>query len=127
MANKPPSDLWLLSIAARRNSARWFEGSNVDKDLSHQVLALCGEAGALANIIKLIDRGELDQQDAHAHFELVMKLVDAFVYILNIAALLECDLLRAYELKTIENERRFVEGKTKKEAQQAGWQQLEYT
>lgn len=87
-------------------------------------LSLCGEAGNLANIIKLIDRGELNPEDAKAHFQMVMNLADVFVYVLNIAAILKVDLLRAYEQKVIANEKRFVDDKEKKEqpVRVSGWQ-----
>lgn len=113
--NKPPSDLWTLSLAAQRNSARWLGESGIASDLSHMTLALCGESGNLANIIKLIDRGELDPEDAHAHFQMVMGLADVFVYVLNIASILQVDLLRAYEQKVIANEKRFMDGKEKRD------------
>ncbi|SRR6266496_6046026 len=119
MATKPPSELWELSIIAQRNSLRWFPDDTATS-LSHMTLALCGEVGALANIMKLIDRGEINPNDAHAHFDMVMRLADVFVYVLNIAALLKCDLLRAYEQKTIENEKRFADSR-EKQVQQIGW------
>jgi len=124
MSNKLPSDLWNLSVEALNNSERWFGESGVAADISHMSLSMCGEAGNLANIIKLIDRGEIDPKDARAHFDMVMALADVFVYVLNIAAILQIDLLRAYEQKVIANEKRFVDDREKKNQpiRAIGWQ-----
>ena len=119
-----PSQLWELSTVAHKNSCRWFDDKEVASDISHMILSLCGEAGALANIAKLIDRDDLDPNDAHARFEMIMKLSDIFTYVLNISSLLKCDLLRAYEQRVMENERRFAEGK-EKERKEPGWKRLE--
>lgn len=125
MVKQEPSFMYELSLAAQENSQRWFGDTSAATSLAHHVLALCGEAGSLANIIKVIDRGDLDPNDAHAHFDLVMKLADILVYLLNIGALLHCDLLRAYEHTIAENERRFVQGRIDREKQhkKVGWHQ----
>lgn len=117
MAIKEPSDLYFLSQDASKQSARWFGDTGKEKDLVHMSLALCGETGELANIVKKIDRGSLDAGDSHVRFEMTMELADVFVYVLNIAAILGIDLLRAYEQKQIENQRRFSIQREKREAE----------
>lgn len=117
MNQKVPSDLYFLSLEARKNSERWFGDIENGTDLVHMTLGMCGEAGELANIIKKIDRGSANIEDAHTHFKATMELADVFVYMLNIAAHLKIDLLRAYEQKCIENERRFSIERAKRESE----------
>lgn len=112
---KPPSDLYFLSLDAAKQSKRWFGDTENGTDLVHMTLGLCGEVGELANIIKKVDRNSADLGDAHVKFDTTMELADVFVYVLNIAALLNIDLLRAYEQKQIENERRFSIQRAKRE------------
>jgi dCTP diphosphatase len=73
-------------------------------------LALAGEVGELANLIKKIERGSLNFNDAKVQFEVHMETTDVFIYLLNIAGLLRIDLEAAYRVKRAENERRFGPG-----------------
>jgi hypothetical protein len=127
---RQPSELWTLCQAAHSNSKRWFGTSDpatdIASNMSHMVISLCSEAGNLAGIVKLIDRGELDPKDAHAYYEMVMTLTDVFMYVLNISALLRCDLQKAYDQKVIANERRFMEDNKIHKPPEPGWRSVEY-
>lgn len=115
MAAKEPSILWDLAQVAIGNSNRWFGDIDAAQSIPHMTLALCGEVGELANIIKKIDRGDLDPSSAKVRMDMSMELADVLTYVLNLSALLKIDLLRAYEQKCIENEHRFMELRRKRE------------
>ena len=94
-----------LADEAMADSNRWFPGQA--KSLAFNTLALCGEAGELANLVKKVERGSLDPSKATTRHEIAMEATDVFIYLLNIAAILGIDLERSYKLKRTENERRF--------------------
>lgn len=116
MTGREPSDIYKLSLGAKINSYRWFGDTEFGTTLPHHALALCGEVGEVANIIKKVQRGSLSLNDAKVHAELAMELADVFTYLINIAAILKIDLLRAYEQKCVENERRFSKERLVREA-----------
>jgi NTP pyrophosphatase (non-canonical NTP hydrolase) len=92
------------------DSERWFgDTGETHKDLGFLVLALAGEVGELANIVKKVERGSLSIRNAKVRHDIVMETTDVFVYLLNIAALLNIDLERTYHMKRAENEERFTE------------------
>lgn len=76
----------------------------------HHTVAMFGEVGEFANIVKKIERGSLDFDDLKTRFQLRDELVDVLIYLLNIAGILEIDLLDAYNVKREFNERRFGNG-----------------
>lgn len=83
---------------------RWFPEANVN-NLPFMVLALCGEAGELANLVKKVERGSISLADAEKHID--EEIIDVFTYLLNIAGLRGLDLLQAYRNKRNINELRF--------------------
>jgi NTP pyrophosphatase (non-canonical NTP hydrolase) len=95
-----------LATQCIADSRRWFP--EVADDLAHHVLSLCGEAGELANMVKKLQRGSLDFHDAKVRFDIVMEVTDVYIYLLNIAGLLNVDLEKAYEVKRGKNESRFT-------------------
>lgn len=107
-----------LEKQCMEDSVRWF-GDTVDpKNISgiiHHTLALAGEVGELANIIKKIDRGSLDPRQPRVRFDLSMELTDVFIYVLNLGALLGVDLEEAYKQKRAVNEQRFMAERTRRE------------
>lgn len=111
----PPSHLWELSQQAVEDGERWFGDSNIAVSIPHHTLALCGEAGEVANIVKKIERGSLSMNDAHTRYQLMMEIVDVFTYTLNLAYLCGLDLERGYEAKRTENQKRFTEERARRE------------
>jgi NTP pyrophosphatase (non-canonical NTP hydrolase) len=71
------------------------------------VLALAGEVGELANIVKKIERGSLDPRSAAVRREMVMEATDVYIYLMNIFGVLGVDPEKSYQLKRMENEQRF--------------------
>lgn len=100
-----PSSIADLSKQCLDDSERWFP--DISRSLAHHTLALAGEVGELANLVKKIDRGSKDIRDAEVRFDLVMEATDVLIYLLNIAALLGADLEKSYKIKRTENERRY--------------------
>lgn len=88
---------------ATEDSERWFP--EVAHDLAFMSLAICGETGEMANLVKKIVRGSTDYQDSLPAIK--SELVDVFVYLLMIAGVLNLDLEKAYEEKRTYNESRF--------------------
>jgi NTP pyrophosphatase (non-canonical NTP hydrolase) len=76
----------------------------------HHSLALCGEAGEIANIVKKIDRGSLNIGDEIVLHDLEGETADVLIYLLNIFGLLQVDPLKAYVAKRTFNDKRFRRG-----------------
>lgn len=110
------SHLWALTQQAREDSSRWFGDASAHDDMPHMVLALCGEAGELANLVKKIQRGSLDPKQAGVYHQLCMETTDVFVYLLNIAGLLSLDLESSNALVRGQNEKRFIKERAEREA-----------
>lgn len=99
-----------------KDSQEWFpEAANAMatdpvqrvRALVHHSLSLCGEAGELANLIKKVDRGSYDITNVVFTEDASEELVDAFIYVLNLAGILGVDLLRGYLKKRDKNVKRF--------------------
>lgn len=78
--------------------------------LTHHTLAMFGEVGEFANLLKKIERGSLNLDDWDVHNDLAEELTDVFIYLLNIAGILNVDLLAEYNRKRALNEARFGNG-----------------
>lgn len=100
--------VWQLSRECMEDSKRWFP--DTASSLIQYCLGLAGETGEFIDIIKKVHRGSKDIQNAVVKRQLAMELTDAFIYILNLAALLGIDLEETYKLKRAENEKRFGNG-----------------
>ena len=90
------------SIHARFVKGRWDVGSVEDKRFLS--LALCGEVGELANLIKKEWRGDVVDQDA-----IYKEMADAFNYLTHLADLYDKDLYDLSNEKYIEVEQRLVD------------------
>jgi NTP pyrophosphatase (non-canonical NTP hydrolase) len=88
-----------------RDSHRWFPDTS--HSLPFMVLALCGEVGELANIVKKVERGSLDMKDARTKHAAVMEATDVLIYLMDVFAILGVDPEQAYNMKRVENEQRF--------------------
>jgi NTP pyrophosphatase (non-canonical NTP hydrolase) len=99
----------LVQVCAESSGA-WFPETFYDQTgraLTHHVLALCGEAGELANIVKKIDRGTFDIDDANVRGMLKDELADVLIYVANVAAIIGMDLDQQVQNKMAFNETRF--------------------
>lgn len=95
-----------MIIEAHLDSLSWFPGTA--RDLPHLVLALCGETGEVANMIKKFERGS-QEFDAAAKLELAEEIADVFTYLCCIAGVLNIDLEKVYQLKRSKNIERWGE------------------
>lgn len=118
--SKEPSKLGMMAKQCVSDSERWFGDSGVVHSIPHHTLAMAGEVGELANIVKKVERGSLRMGDANTRYEMAMELTDVFIYLLNLAGLMGVDLEAAYELKRTENERRFMDQRRAREANTNG-------
>ncbi len=73
--------------------------------LSHNVLALAGEVGELANIVKKLERGDLSFEEVYQH--LPGELADILIYVLKLSYQSGVDLESAFLAKLADNEKRF--------------------
>lgn len=85
------------------DSARWFP--EVADDLNFMGLAICGETGEMANLLKKVWRGSADMKETLPEIE--DELVDVLTYTLMIAGVLNMNLEEAYSRKRRFNELRF--------------------
>lgn len=104
-ARKPPSPTWQLSQTAYADSKRWFP--KTADSVAFTTLALAGEVGEVANIVKKLERGSLQWNDARVRMDLAMEVADVYTYLVLLAGQLGVDLEKVYAAKRIENERRF--------------------
>jgi NTP pyrophosphatase (non-canonical NTP hydrolase) len=104
--------LALVKIAEQcgEDSRRWFP--SVSNDIGFQALAIAGEAGEFANIVKKCGRGSLDPNTQAVRHDLAMELTDILIYVLSTADLMHIDLYRAYLQKRAINEKRFSNGES---------------
>ena len=99
------------SLILRATAAQCIEDSKhyfpeAAKSLAHHVLALCGETGELANLVKKIERGDHTVEQDFARLE--DEVADVFIYLMCITGLLGIDLGRAYDIKRTYNNGRFI-------------------
>ncbi len=77
------------------------------ENLGHHVLALCGEVGEVANLIKKFQRGSIQAGDENAFFDLAGELADVFIYVMSCAAIIGIDMEEIYAAKREYNVTRF--------------------
>lgn len=85
---------WSLPISAENSSA-----------LTHNVLALAGEVGELANLVKKFDRGDFSFEDLKK--SMPGELADILIYLIKISYQSGLDLEKAFTEKLHQNEMRF--------------------
>lgn len=103
----------LLDMAQQciEDTERWFGDKPHVNTLLHQTLGMCGEVGEFANVVKKIDKGQLNIDDAATRVRLAEELADVLTYTLSIAGILKIDLEKAYIAVRTKNQRRFMEEK----------------
>lgn len=116
-ANQVKQDGVLVQLAKQclADSDKWFGDTTCAKSIPHHTLALTGEVGAFATLIKKIERGDLSIHDAKVRYNLALELTDTFVHVLNLAALLHIDLEESYKFVRAANEKRYMEERTRRE------------
>lgn len=91
----------------RTDSGQWFP--DTASDLAFQVLALIGETGEVANLVKKVERGSHDFSDVEE--DLKEEVVDVFIYLMNIVGEIDhrigFDIVEAYKAKREKNAKRF--------------------
>jgi NTP pyrophosphatase (non-canonical NTP hydrolase) len=105
-----------LSMLCVADSKRWFGDQGASTSVPHMTLAMCGEVGEFANVVKKIERGSLDLGDANTRVKLASELCDVLVYLLNIAGMLNIDMDIVFDGVRANNERRFMEERRVREA-----------
>ena len=106
MRNMEPNLLEQLVEQAQRDSKDWFGDTTTVDDLGFHALALCGETGEFANLVKKIERGTSSYEEVQQLLR--EELIDVFTYMLNIAGILEMDVLQEYTKKRTINQNRFT-------------------
>ena len=103
-------DMTLFDIAVQciEDSKRWFPDHA--EDVGYLALCLAGEVGEFANLVKKGIRGTHSLNDDEFHRAMAFELTDVFIYLMNLAAVLDVDLEKTYQLKRVYNEQRFGPG-----------------
>lgn len=118
-SNHKGSDDTVLSALAKQcieDSERWFGDAATVYSIPHHTLAMCGEVGEFANLVKKIERGSLDIKTPQVRYDLAMELTDVFVYMLNLAGLLRIDLGKTFQIVRNNNEKRFMAERQERES-----------
>jgi hypothetical protein len=85
-----------LSEEMMRDSERWFGESGTVRDFRFLALALCGEAGEYANVVKKIWRGSADPKSPAVRTQLAGEQTDILIYLLLGAHVQGMDLIKCY-------------------------------
>ncbi|MBD3155970.1 MAG: hypothetical protein GF368_04945 [Candidatus Aenigmarchaeota archaeon] len=91
----------------------WADKGDIDQKISFlkdMTIALTGELGEFANIIKKVsrDRKNLGSKPSKERTEkLKEELIDCFIYLIILSNILEMDIEKEYLQKTKLNEKRF--------------------
>jgi len=116
VSNQSTGLLVALGKQCKEDSEKWFGDTAAPRSLAHMTLALCGETGELANVVKKIDRKSLDPNDPAVRVHLAEECADILTYLLNVADMVGIDLEQAYHIVRGKNEKRFTEQRREREA-----------
>lgn len=105
---KEPSELAKLSDQANEDSHLWFP--RTADDVFFMASVMQAEAGEAVNEIKKWVREGRGPTPVERH-KAIMEVTDTFTYTLAVAGLMKFDLQRSYEMKRMENVKRFGNGK----------------
>jgi len=115
VSNQSTGLLVALGKQCKEDSEKWFGDTEAKSSLVHHTLALCGETGELANIVKKIDRKSLDINDPAVRVHLAEECADILTYLLNVTDMLGIDLERAYHIVRGKNDIRFTAQRRERE------------
>lgn len=105
----PLSDIQDIVNQCTSDSHEWFP--TTAEDLAFNALAMAGEVGEFANVVKKVMRGSRRYDDLKTQEELGEELTDVFIYLMNIVGILQrrmdFDLVEAYARKRQFNHERF--------------------
>jgi NTP pyrophosphatase (non-canonical NTP hydrolase) len=103
-------DMSLTDIAIQciADSKRWFPEHA--EDVGYLALCMAGEVGEFANLVKKGIRGTHSLNDDEFRRAMAFELTDVFIYLMNLAAVMDIDLGRIYQIKREYNEQRFGSG-----------------
>jgi NTP pyrophosphatase (non-canonical NTP hydrolase) len=101
--NRPARTIEGIIAQCLADSERWFPDTS--KDLPFQTLALAGEVGELANLVKKTVRGTNAYEAEKEHMK--EEAIDVLIYLCNILGLLNVDVVEAYNAKREFNSIRF--------------------
>ena len=87
------------------DSRMWFP--KTANDLVFLTLALNGEAGELANVVKKIARGSTSMRDPKVRLQIMQELMDTMIYAMCIADALHIDIEKLYLKVRSDNAGRF--------------------
>jgi NTP pyrophosphatase (non-canonical NTP hydrolase) len=96
-------DLYDVVQQCAEDSESWFPAHS--NDVGFLSLAMAGEVGELANLVKKVVRGSHAEADLLPQMQ--EELVDVFIYLCNLAYVLDVDLIEAYRVKRATNLERF--------------------
>lgn len=91
------------------DTQRWFGDKKHVSTINHQTLGMCGEVGEFANIVKKIDKGQLNLRDAKTIVRLAEEAADIFTYLMSLCGMLNIDMEKVYINVRANNNRRFTE------------------
>lgn len=86
-----------------KDSDEWFP--NNSRDPMHHVLSITGEWGEFCNVMKKAERGSITWAEAHPMMR--EELIDTFIYMFNLAAVMGVDIEKEYNDKRERNVQRF--------------------
>jgi NTP pyrophosphatase (non-canonical NTP hydrolase) len=109
MSTREVKTLEELAKQCVEDSEKYFGDSAVVYSIPHHALAMAGEVGEFCNLVKKVERGSLDIRTPAVRYDMAMELTDVFIYLLNLAGLLQIDLGKTYQMKRAENNKRFAE------------------
>jgi NTP pyrophosphatase (non-canonical NTP hydrolase) len=98
--------LTFLIAQATADSSRWFPKN---QDLAFTTLAMAGEVGEVANLVKKVVRGSITVEDAMDQ-GLAEEVVDVLIYLVNLMgnpAFLDVNWMEVWHSKREFNARRF--------------------
>lgn len=98
-----PLNIKELVFECMKDSYEWFP--EWADDLPFMTLALNGEAGELANLVKKTMRGSHQYEDLQPH--IAEEAMDTFIYLMNVFGILEVDVMELYNAKRRANQARF--------------------
>lgn len=87
-----------------RDTEEWFP--NIARDPEHHIISVTGEWGEFCNLVKKVQRGSISFADAFPSMK--EELIDVFIYMFTLAAVMGVDIEKEYNVKREQNRVRFA-------------------